>query len=1055
VLRNHSINSQPFRKLDNHDAQLQQYRLPVLKLLAMLLRGSPVPLTSEMSLAITSLQASLSVTSDVQAISKHILDVLSCLWQHSWAPLINQRISDPTILCLALTSLESSGNFKSAKEVSPVIAKKEYIMRLVFLLLINRHKDGHEAGYRQYEVFLKEGYESTFNSLRNAQRQASSIAYMTQSLPKVWWIDRKTYREMAYQGTRIHISQIHSLLAALEHRMQTVWEQDILLGLDDLHVAYDQIHDNLASTKVGYSFWTDPRNKCFSDKQILLKAVLQNKGLASRFILPNVNGVLRFNVHAGRAWLTKLAHFHLLLLLRFYLTGGAPARITELTAMLLWNTAFYPLRNLIAFGSFIALTCTYLKTSKLSGHDKVIPHALDAFSSDLLIQELAIARPFAVMLAAACYPSDPKVRSLYSKHVFVNHTELFRTDHLTRILQKFSIEFLNIELGVSDWRHISAAFRRKLCGRLEEIADEQEEGESIDALQMGHSRQTDIRVYGISQEALHGAAEDVLPLFLDASTDWQIVCKVVPGGIGYLPYKNAQMSSFDALVQSGRICGLTRTSDGTITEQMVLTMMMNRIGALEAKISVLDTKIDQLLEQRSEKSPSPLLADTDALQMLRRLLKNPVAQWKTVGQREAVMAALQRQHDVVAILPTNAGKSMVALIPSMLEPDMVTVIVLPLRMLILDFQRKLQMMGLSFCTYQSDQPHIDLGSANIVLVSADHAMWGSWRQAILVLHQHRSIARIVIDEAHIPLLSQDFRHTLSHMSDIRMSLPVQIVLLTASAHPALLTAMCSEYCLEPGVIIVRSPPNRPELRYVWRGVKDESSMLEPLKEAIRDNVVNDVDRAIIFVPWKSLGGDIARELGCRFYHGEDDSEKCASMYHSWLAGNPPVIVATSAFGTGNDYAHVRLVVHACAPYEMTHYVQEVSRAGRDGASALCLLMFVSGKKPRKMVEPEEEDLGGKNVMAEAVRRPFEDCIRHRVTSYADPQQGAHCSSDSRNETCGRCVAAHKQRSAGLMFLLLSLANVMPKKPHSRSSYPLFGSDGDRQASQDRSCSRAV
>jgi hypothetical protein len=974
-------------------------------------------MTIEIQEGIHSLQASLS-SPDLEIIANHILHILSLIWQRSWPPLVNHRISDPTIAYLALSSLESTGKFKGAEEVTPVIAKFEYTMRLVFLLIINQDDEGQEAGYRRIEPYLKEGHESTFNSLRNAQRQASSLAYLSQALPKVWWIDRRRYQEMIYRGTRIHLRQLHSLLASLEQSIQKMWEEDILLGLKQLHVSYEEIHDDLASTEVGYSFVTDPRNTCFSDKQLLLRTILQNQTLASRFIAFNSNGVLRFNVLAGRAWLAKLAAFHLLLLLRFHLAGGSPSRGTSLMAMLLQNTPMYPLRNLVAFGAFIALNCTYSKTSSISGHDKIVPHALDGFTADLLIQELAIARPFAKLMAKACYPDQPDILSLYDQHVFVNHGKLFKTDDLTNALRRFSAQFMAIELGVSDWRHISAAFRNKLCGRLQELIEDDEEQESIGALQMGHSRQTENRVYGISQEALHGAAEDILPLFLDASTDWQIVCRVVPGGLS-LRYQDALMSSFDSLVESGRISPEVNSIESTERLIAMIQRLSNQVAELTHIVATTTTRrgvsntpsTETLMTSSSSSSEKRIISEEAALDALRSLLRNPAAQWKTDEQRAAIMATLDHKHDVVAVLPTNAGKSMVAIIPPILERDAVTVIILPLRVLILDFQRKLREMGVAFVTYDSTQPFIHLGSANIVLVSADRVKWDSWKQAILVLHQRHPVARMVIDEAHIPLLSQDFRHALLHMSEIRTSMPVQIVLLTASAHEKLLAAMLSDYEIEPGAIVIRGPPNRPELRYIWRPVSNLDDIDLTLKQAVQAEVHGKKDRAMIFVPWKDMGERLAQTLNYPFYHGGDEAnrEKNTAIYNSWLAGDPPVVIATSAFGTGNDYAHVRLVIHVCAPYEMTYYVQEVSRAGRDGSSALCLLLYSSADIRSAPTNNDPHDLGGKQAMNEAMQQPLKECIRYRITSYADPEQGVSCGSDPCNQICSCCDLARKQR----------------------------------------------
>jgi hypothetical protein len=193
---------------------------------------------------------------------------------------------------------------------------------------------------------------------------------------------------------------------------------------------------------------------------------------------------------------------------------------------------------------------TYHKGTALSGLDKLIPHSIDGVTADIMIQDLALTRPFAEVAAHICYPDQPMIKQLYQTQIFMNNQKLFTTDQLSAGMARESIESVGLELGVNSWRHISTAFKRKL-GRFAEELLEEDDQDTIEALQAGHSRSTENRVYGLSPDALVGGPEDLLPQFLKASTNWQLLMHTVPGGLE-LAYMNARTNDFKQLAESGR-----------------------------------------------------------------------------------------------------------------------------------------------------------------------------------------------------------------------------------------------------------------------------------------------------------------------------------------------------------------------------------------------------------------------------------------------------------------------------------------------------------------------
>ena len=75
------------------------------------------------------------------------------------------------------------------------------------------------------------------------------------------------------------------------------------------------------------------------------------------------------------------------------------------------------------------------------------------------------------------------------------------------------------------------------------------------------------------------------------------------------------------------------------------------------------------------------------------------------------------------------------------------------------------------------------------------------------------------------------------------------------------------------------------------------------------------------------------------YHAGMEAEARAAAQEAFLAGRCRVVVATIAFGMGIDKPDVRFVVHYHYPGSVEGYYQEIGRAGRDGLTSHCVLLY--------------------------------------------------------------------------------------------------------------------
>jgi ATP-dependent DNA helicase RecQ len=326
------------------------------------------------------------------------------------------------------------------------------------------------------------------------------------------------------------------------------------------------------------------------------------------------------------------------------------------------------------------------------------------------------------------------------------------------------------------------------------------------------------------------------------------------------------------------------------------------------------------------------------------------------SQAEAI-AAVAAGLDVLALMPTGAGKSLLYQVPT-LAREGVCVVVTPLVALMKDQVDRLRALGIHAAAL-----HSGLTTRQIDLVM-DNASWGDLKflyvaperiasQTFRTRVRGMNVSLIAVDEAHcISQWGYDFRPSYLRIRELRELLPETPVLaLTASATPVVVADIMRNLGMSDGRT-VRSSFARPNLSYAVRRTDDRQGQLL--------RVLNNVAGAgIVYVRTRDGAEQLAKWLcdegvEAEHYHGGLRHADRTERQERWMRGQRRVMVATNAFGMGIDKADVRFVVHYDTPDSLEEYYQEAGRAGRDGRRAYAVLLTSPDDRSRAMKRFESE-----------------------------------------------------------------------------------------------------
>lgn len=383
--------------------------------------------------------------------------------------------------------------------------------------------------------------------------------------------------------------------------------------------------------------------------------------------------------------------------------------------------------------------------------------------------------------------------------------------------------------------------------------------------------------------------------------------------------------------------------------------------------------------------------------------------------QEKIVEAILANRDVLAIMPTGAGKSICYQIPALILPG-ITLVISPLISLMQDQVKALNDAGIHAAFINSSLTENQISKALYLAASGRYKIIYVAPERLenyefLEFARNVEISMVTVDESHcISQWGQDFRPSYLKIVEFVKNLPKRPIVsaFTATATEEVKNdILCTLSLADPEVVITGF--DRKNLYYSVENIrrKDEFIMEYIEKHPTESGIIYCATRKNVDNLFELL---FKRGVSVTRYHAGLTNETRKKNQDDFIYDRTPVIIATNAFGMGIDKSNVRYVIHYNMPQSMENYYQEAGRAGRDGGNSQCILLFslqdvmidrmLLDNKDFSDVDEEDEYL----IRQRDIRRlqtmegycKTTGCLRNYILEYFGEKTSGPC------DNCGNC-----------------------------------------------------